>query len=123
MQQEFLCANIGPRERQKRLAAGVVGVVAALAVAGYLIGSNAPWWAGIATLPFFLSGALGLFQWQHRTCIANVRRGVRNMDQGDEPITDAQLRHALEREAQKVQAKSLLAGAISMLLVMLVLAL
>ncbi len=119
--QHVVCANIGPRERQKRLVVGLVGTAVALATAGYLVAANAPWWAGVATLPFFLGGALGVFQWQHHTCIANVRRGVRNMDNGDEPVTDATLQRALEIEAQKVQAKSLLVGVAGMALVMLLL--
>lgn len=113
----LVCANIGPKERQKRLVFGVFGLVVALALSVYLRASGAPWWAGIVTLPFFLGGWTGLFQWQHRVCIANVRRNVRNMDEGYEPVTDGQLRQALEVEAAKVQAKALGAGLLSTVLV------
>ncbi|MCS6773644.1 MAG: hypothetical protein RMM31_02325 [Anaerolineae bacterium] len=112
-----VCANIGPKERQKRLLFGIFGLAIALVLTIYLRMSGAPWWTGLVTLPFFLGGWTGLFQWQHRVCIANVRRNVRNMDEGYEPVTDEQLRQALEAEAAKVQAKALGAGLFSVLAV------
>lgn len=109
----LVCANIGPKERQKRLVFGVLGLASAVVLSIYLLASGAPWWTGIVTLPFFLGGWTGLFQWQHRVCIANVRRNVRNMDDGYEPVSDDRLRQALEVEAAKIQAKALGAGLLS----------
>jgi hypothetical protein len=107
---EVCIPNIGPKERQKRLMVGIAGFAAGV-VAFVLIQSfTLPVWANVFTLPFFIGGAFGFFQWKDKTCVKLVREGVMNMDDGDTPVTDAEIKNALARQARSVQTKSLVAG-------------
>ena len=59
--------NIGPRERRKRLNAGIVGLSVGLVLAVLLIGLRAPaMWRLLLFFPF-LFGALGVFQSRDKT--------------------------------------------------------
>ena len=60
-------ANIGPRERRKRLSAGVVAFVISVAAGAALIAGRlaAPWRLALF-LPFFVA-ALGYFQARDKT--------------------------------------------------------
>ncbi len=104
--QEIACANIGPRERRKRLTVGILGTLLSLLALAWLLTTGAPWWAALVLLPLSLASATGFLQWRERVCIANVRMNVRNMDNGYEPITDESLKQALERAAQRIQAQA-----------------
>jgi hypothetical protein len=104
----LVCANIGPKERQKRLTVGAVGLAMGLTVFVALQAFTAPVWMNILTLPFFYLAASGFFQWKDRTCVGNVYRGVMNMDEGDQPVTDQTLKSTLAEQAKKVQLKSVL---------------
>lgn len=81
--------NIGPRERRRRLIIGIAMFVIAAAVAATLIVADAPKaWRLFVLLPLWV-GALGVIQVKEKTCVALAARGMRNMDSGDEPISDA----------------------------------
>jgi hypothetical protein len=81
--------NIGPRERRRRLIIGIAMFAIAAAVATMLIVSDAPKvWRVFVLLPSWV-GALGVVQVKEKTCVALAARGMRNMDSGDERITDA----------------------------------
>jgi hypothetical protein len=110
------CFNLGPKERQKRLVLGVMGV--AVGIAGFLAlrASFAPWWAYLLLMPFFVTGALGLIQWRERTCIAFARQGVRNLGNGLEPITDEAEKQALRARAARIQQQAVLAGLVMTIL-------
>ncbi len=59
--------NIGPRERRKRLSAGIVGITVGLVLAAMLIFLRAPaLWRLLLFFPF-LFGALGVFQSRDKT--------------------------------------------------------
>ena len=103
----LVCANIGPRERQKRLIIGGVGELAALAGVGILKLMGMPWWVSAITLPLFFTAAIGFYQWRDKTCVANVMRGVSNMDDGDVDVTDEAMKAALAAQGRRVQIKSL----------------
>jgi len=105
-----VCANIGPKERQKRLISG--GASLAVAVVGFVVARAfaLPAWASLFTFPFFVFAAFGFFQWKDRTCVANARRGVINMDKGDVNVTDAAMTAAINTQSRQVQLKSLLAA-------------
>ncbi|MGB8648464.1 MAG: hypothetical protein WCF84_24725 [Anaerolineae bacterium] len=63
-----LCiANISPRERRRRLIAGVVPFVIALAILGTLMafGVNRLW--RLPLLLLFLAATIGFFQWRDKT--------------------------------------------------------
>ena len=60
-------ANIGPRERRKRMVSGVVGIVAGLAVGALLVASGGERWTRLVLLLPFWMGGLGVFQAQGHT--------------------------------------------------------
>src|SRR4029453_13104755 len=81
--------NIGPRERRRRLVGGFVFLLITACVAGCLIWFEAPRpWRLLVFLPAWAS-AIGFFQVTEKTCVALAARGLRNLDSGDEAITDA----------------------------------
>ena len=68
MDQETVCiANIGPRERRKRLTFGLVSLALSAAIAAVLVSSSVAvaWRAGLF-LPL-MGAALGIFQWHRQT--------------------------------------------------------
>lgn len=64
---EACIANISARERRRRLAAGGVQFVVALAVLAALAatGANRSW--RLALLPLWWGAAVGVFQWRDKT--------------------------------------------------------
>jgi hypothetical protein len=60
-------ANIGPRERRKRLLGGVVQLTVGLFVLAVLLAAGAGRWWRLALFPLFLGGASGFFQWREKT--------------------------------------------------------
>ena len=107
---EVCIPNIGPKERQKRLLAGMAGFTAGVMLFVIIQSFSWPLWTNLFTLPLFFLGAVGFFQWKDKTCIKLVRDGVVNMDDGDQPVTDAEVKAAFQRQATQVQIKSLIAG-------------
>ncbi len=101
-----VCFNIGPRERQKRLVIGIVGIAAGTLAFVLMRAAVAPWWANLALLPIFFAGAAGVIQWREKTCVAFARRGVRNLDSGIEAIADEAEKQALNKRAAKITMKS-----------------
>ena len=60
-------ANLGPRERRKRLGVGIVALVVGVASSGFLVYFGArPAWSLLLFFPFFI-GALGYFQSRDKT--------------------------------------------------------
>jgi hypothetical protein len=64
---EACFVNIGPKERQKRLTVGLISWAAGIALFVVLQAIAVPWWANLATFPFFAGGASGFFQWRDKT--------------------------------------------------------
>ena len=110
MNADVVCANIGPKERHKRLTVGAVGLAIGLAVFVALRATVAPVWMNVLTLPFFFLAATGFFQWKDKTCVGNSMRGVMNMDDGDVKVMEAAMTTALAAQAKRIQIKSLLTG-------------
>ena len=64
---EVCIANIGPKERQRRLMVGVVGLIVGMALVAALIVTGAPLWTrALAFLPF-VGGAFGFWQYREKT--------------------------------------------------------
>ena len=59
--------NIGPRERRKRMAFGLVALGVGLAGLLMLVSTGAHYWWRLALFLPFLSGGIGLFQALDRT--------------------------------------------------------
>ena len=91
--------NIGPRQRRLRLISGLVmAALAALAAAALLATGTSRAWRVLLIVPIG-AAAVGLFQVQAKTCVALAARGLRNLDAGDETISD-------ERQLARVRAQS-----------------
>lgn len=60
-------ANISLRERRKRLASGIVGLIFGLAILAGLVAFGVPRGWRLALLPIFAGAATGFFQWRDRT--------------------------------------------------------
>jgi hypothetical protein len=100
--------NIGPGERRKRLVAGVVMSAITLCVAGVLIFAGLPRpWRLITIVPAWIA-ALGFFQVRENTCVALAARGLRNMDAGDERISDPIELHNVRRQSRSVHVHAAL---------------
>ena len=113
--------NIGPRERRKRLVAGVVMSAITLCVAGGLILAGLPRpWRLITIVPAWIA-ALGFFQVRENTCVALAARGLRNMDAGDERISDPIELHNVRKQSRSVHVQAaLLARAVAVFFTLLV---
>ena len=107
---EVCIPNIGPKERQKRLIGGAMSFITGVALFVAIQAFSLPLWANLFTLPLFFFAGIGFFQWNDKTCIKLVREGVMNLDDGDKPVTDAEIKAALQHQAKQVQIKSLIAG-------------
>lgn len=106
-----VCENIGPRERAKRMRFGVACGVVAAGLGVVLLATRAPRMFRLTVfVPLALSG-LGVFQARGHTCVANVARGVRNMDQGDQPVTDAGELRQLALQGRRVYVQSFASAA------------
>jgi hypothetical protein len=112
--------NIGPRERHKRLVAGIVMFAVTFCIAGGLILAGFPRiWRALTILPAWI-GALGLFQVRENTCVALAARGLRNMDTGEEAIADAIELHHVRAQSRRVHIQAaLLALAIAIFFTLL----
>jgi hypothetical protein len=105
-------ANIGTRERRKRLVWGIVASAVGAVIAILLVIVRAPL---IWRLPLFLLfyvGALGIFQARDKTCVKLAARGQRDMDAGPQQIPDAAELQMVQRQARVVYVKSGIAAAI-----------
>ena len=93
---------MGPRERRKRLVAGVVGLgVAGVAAIG-LFAFQSPWpWRFLVFPPAWI-GALGFLQASQRTCVALAARGVSNFDEGECPLSDPHAAAALKARSGRI---------------------
>ncbi|HTQ03629.1 MAG TPA: hypothetical protein VMI54_07220 [Polyangiaceae bacterium] len=107
-----VCENIGPRERARRLRWGVGCAAVAVGLSAALVATHAPHvWRLTAFVPFVLAG-FGFFQAREHTCISNVARNVRNMDDGDKPVTDAAEIRQLAAQARRVYVQSFASAAV-----------
>ncbi len=60
-------SNIGPRQRRRRLAYGLVALVTGLALALALVTNDAPQWWRLALWVPFTAAAIGILQAYHKT--------------------------------------------------------
>ena len=103
--------NLGPRERRKRRLMGIVALTVGVGLAFVLVVYGAPrLFRLVIFFPIWMAG-LGLLQSRERTCIALAARGVCNMDDGEEKITDAGRVEALRDKARWINRRALLTAA------------
>ncbi|HMN26609.1 MAG TPA: hypothetical protein PKE45_00535 [Caldilineaceae bacterium] len=64
---EVCIANISPRERRKRLNAGLVMLAVSGALLAALVAFDAAWWWRLLLFPVLYGAAAGIFQWREKT--------------------------------------------------------
>jgi hypothetical protein len=112
--------NIGPEERKKRITFGSVLMAVGATAAIYMVASGTERPLRLLVMLPFWAGAVGLFQARDKTCVALTARGMRNMDSGDEPVTNAAELQQMRAQARKVHIESFVTAVILTLLVLLV---
>jgi len=104
--------NIGPRERKRRLVGGLVFLAIAVCVAVCLVWFQAPRpWRLLVFLPAWAS-AIGFFQVSEKTCVALAARGLKNLDTGDEEITDASELDRVRAQSRRVHIRASLSAVV-----------
>ncbi len=102
------CENIGLRQRRARANVGIASAaVSAVVVVGLIAFDAARGWRLLA-MPSIWLGALCLIEAKSGTCVVLAARGVRNMDAGNEPLTDADERRMVARQSRRIHLWTLL---------------
>jgi hypothetical protein len=104
---EACIPNIGTRERRQRLAFGVVALVLAAAVLGWLLEAGASRWWRLALAVLVYAGATGVAQWRAKTCVALAARQSRMLDGPEEHIEDPTELARIRRQALAVRRQAL----------------
>ena len=87
-------------------------LLVALALAAYLIHTGAPRpWRATVFIPLWMS-ATGFLQAHHHTCVALTARGTRNMDTGEQPVTDPLALVRMRAQAMTVHVQSVVTAAL-----------
>ena len=103
--------NIGPREVQKRFVLALFGVGAGfLMFFGFKMAGFPKIWRFFIFIPFF-AGALGFFQAKKKLCVVYAQKDVRNMDKGEERISNPAEARAIRRKSMQIWALSALFAA------------
>jgi len=97
-------ANIGPRQRRRRLIGGLVMLAVTAAIMTSL--REASWPIRLLTFPALLSTSVLLLQVEAKTCVALAARGQRDLDQGREHVRGAVELAAITAQARQVAIRS-----------------
>jgi hypothetical protein len=108
---KYCVPNIGPMQQRRRLLLGLIMIALSVAVGLWLVGAGAARASRLLLFLPLLFGFLGLLQVREKTCVALAARGLRNMDQGSEPITDPAALAQVKAQARRVQVRALAAAA------------
>lgn len=95
-------ANIGPRQRFLRWTFAAVTTLITAALAAWLIAAEQPRWMRLVVAVPAWFAVLNLLQARNQVCVFLAARGKANFDQGEQPITDSDLDHALRRQARYI---------------------
>jgi len=106
------CENIGPRQRRRRIRTGSTLLVLGVALTAGLIGLEAERALRVLAILPFMAGSITLFQVRARTCVVFAARKVKNMDQGEVPVTDSRELEALQRQARTVWLQGVALGVV-----------
>ncbi len=104
--------NIGPLEIRKRQAIGLGVLALSAAALGAMVLGGAPVATRLILAPFWWLGVLGILQAREKTCVALAAQGIRDMDNGPEPIRDPNELQSIQRQARRVRQWSLVAAAL-----------
>jgi hypothetical protein len=101
-----VCENIGPAQRRLRQRIGVASFTLAALIAALLLYLDATRGWRLLALPPIWIGTLSLIEAKTRTCVMLAARGLRNLDAGNEAVTDGGLRDALNARARQVHLRA-----------------
>jgi hypothetical protein len=104
--------NLGPRERHRRLLGGYLGTAVTIVAMVVLLVLHARRVLRLLLFVPLAFAAVGYLQYSAKTCVHLAARGLRNLDAGDEKLTDFTVRLALRRRAEKIVLASLAAAAL-----------
>lgn len=107
---EVCIPNISPTERRKRLTVGVVTFALSLVILIALMALGFSRWWRVPLFFLFIGAATGFFQWRDQTCISLASRSSRKLGDTAERIEDASELAQVNRQARRVQRKSLMAA-------------
>ena len=112
-------ANIGPHQRRRRLIGGAVWLIVAIGAMTVVLsqGVSLPWRLTV----FFptLFAAVCLLQVPAKTCVFLAAAGQRNLDAGNERVTDESERRLLQHQAWRVMLRAIAVAAVATLIVAL----
>jgi len=122
MESDGVCANIGPRQRRRRLLMAIAcfGAAAIGTMTLAALRVDPRWRLVLLFVPVWV-GSLSLLQVTARTCVVLAARGLQNMDRGEQPVTDAAELRQMRNQAHAVHLRALLlAGLIAGIIIRLV---
>jgi hypothetical protein len=95
----------------KRVKAGIVALLLLDVVALLLVVEHAarPW--RLAVFPLAFAAALCLIQVRERTCVALAARNVRDLDDGEKPVTEPGDQRRIAVQARRVYLHSVVIAA------------
>jgi hypothetical protein len=103
--------NIGPRERQKRMVLGLTSLTLGLLLASALLWLDVSRIWRLAIFLPALMAALGVRQATAQTCVRLSAIGMKNLDAGNQPVSDGAETEAIRRQAAIVNRDSVLFAA------------
>lgn len=96
------CSNLGPQTQDRRLRIGIVLFTGTLVTAVVLVQLHAhPVFRWLLALPFF-GAILHIAEAMYRTCPMLAARGMREGEEGSEPIADPNERVVVRGNGQKL---------------------
>ncbi len=102
--------HIGPKQRRRRLIAGILMFIVSSAIAIFLLSSGLSRVRRLFLFfPFYLS-MLGFLQAKAKTCVAPAFQGARNLDQETEKVSEAES-SALRSQGRNVLIQAALVSA------------
>ena len=101
-----VCENIGPRQRAYRLKIAIGAFLVGDVLSFALLFMRAA--QGLRLLVFlpFVVAAISLFETKQRTCVLLAAKGVRNMDDGEQRVTDPNFLRQAARQSWRILALS-----------------
>ena len=94
--------NIGTREGKKRFVTGIAVLVIAVLVFLWLRSGDYEKNLSLALFPLFFGAILCFLQAKKNLCVVLAFKDARNMDAGEQKITDAEMARSLRRESAKI---------------------
>lgn len=107
---EVCLVNLGPREVRRRLLPGLV--LLGLGLASGAVAVTQGWASPLRYVPAVLLGlgTLNVLQARTKTCVVLGLSGRRNLDAGDEDLTDAAVARALRARSWRLIGLAVLAS-------------